>query len=109
MSADTVTLQQISYIEKTLKKSSLISTILSIVVALVSTLAIGFGFYYQTKASLEQHDKELIELKSDVEKTKIKVGELSIYSGVSSSEIENLEKKVDKMDEKLDRILQKIK
>lgn len=103
------TIADISHIERTLKKSSLISTILSIVVALLSTFAIGFGFYYQTRSSLEQHDKEIIELKQDVESTKLKVDELSIYRGVSSAEMENLEKKVDKIDEKLDKILSKIR
>tara|TARA_R110002153_G_scaffold54854_1_gene152511 strand:+ start:1261 stop:1587 length:327 start_codon:yes stop_codon:yes gene_type:complete len=96
-------------IERMMKKSSLISTILSIIVALLSTCGIGFGFYYQTKASLEQHDRELIELKQDVEATRMKVDELSIYRGVSSAEMENLENKVDKIDVKLDKILNKIR
>tara|TARA_R110000824_G_scaffold314339_1_gene501188 strand:+ start:705 stop:1034 length:330 start_codon:yes stop_codon:yes gene_type:complete len=109
MEATATTLTQISHIEKALKRSSLVSTILSIVVALLSTFAIGFGFYYQTKASLEQHDKEIIELKTDVVATETKVDELTIYRGVSSSEIKNLEKKVDKLDRKLDEILLKIK
>jgi len=103
------TATDLGHIERTLKKSSIISTILSIVVALLSTFAIGFGFYYQTKSSLEQHDREILELKQDVESTKSKVDELAIFRGVSSAEMENLEKKVDKIDEKLDKILNKIR
>ena len=104
-----VTSGELLNIEKMMKKSSLVSTILSIVIALISTFAIGFGFYYQTKSSLELHDKEILELKQDVETTRMKVDELSIYRGVSSAEITNLEKKVDKIDVKLDKILSKIR
>jgi len=96
-------------IEKTLKRTSLMNTLMSLLVAILSTATIGFGFYYNTKSTLSQHDNDIKEIKQDVENTKLKVNEINVFRGVSSAEMKNLEKKVDKLDSKLDKILLKMK
>ena len=95
-------------LERALKKSNLVSTIMSVVVALLTTMSIGYGFYYNTKSTLETHDKDIQEMRKEIESTKLKVTDIEIFRGVSDAEIKNLEEKVDKIDEKLDKILLKI-
>jgi len=94
--------------DRALKRSSLVSTVMSLIVAILSTLAIGFGFYYNTQSTLISHEKDLKQIRIDVEATKTKVGDIEIFRGVSGAEMRNLEEKVDKLDRKLDRILDKI-
>jgi len=53
-------------LEKHLKKSSLISNTVSLVIALVTALSVGYGFYYNTKATLSKHGEEIQEVKKDV-------------------------------------------
>lgn len=96
---------EVELLEKHLKKSSLISNVVSITIATITAIGIGTGFYYSTKATLQRHEVDLKEIKKDVNDTKLQVNEIQVFRGVSSKEIEQLEKKVDKMDEKLDKIL----
>jgi hypothetical protein len=95
-------------VEKALRKTSLMNTLMSLVVAILSTATIGFGFYYNTKATLSQHDSDIQEIKVEAQRTRLKINEIDVFKGVSITEIKNLENKVDKIDEKLDRILNKI-
>jgi len=92
-------------LEQSIKKTSLMTNIMSIIVTLIGGVAVTFGFYYKTNASIEIHDKAIIEIQQDVRTTKDKVSQIEVFKGVSSSEILNLDKKVDKIDAKLDQLL----
>tara|TARA_R110002153_G_scaffold117759_1_gene261838 strand:- start:176 stop:493 length:318 start_codon:yes stop_codon:yes gene_type:complete len=92
-------------LEKNIKKTTLMTNVLSILITLISTLALTFGFYYKTIATIDLHDKAINEIQKDVLKTKDKVSQIEVFKGVSSSEMKNLEKKVDKIDLKLDKLL----
>ena len=78
---------------------------MTIAITLVTAMAVTFGFYYKTNSNIAVHDKAIIEIRKDVEDTKDKVSQIEVFKGVSSSEMKNLEKKVDKIDEKLDKLL----
>ena len=95
--------------DRALKRSSLVSTVMSLVVSILSTMTIGFGFYYNTQATLNAHEKDIKQIRIEVEATKTKVSDIEIFRGVSGAEMKNLEEKVDKVDEKLDRILDKMR
>lgn len=96
---DTVTL------EKHLKKSSLMSNSISLLIALLTALSVGYGFYYNTKSTLESHTEKIEDVEKNVHGIDEKINQIEVYKGVSQSEINELKSKVDKMDEKLDRIL----
>lgn len=96
---DTVTL------EKHLKKSSLMSNSISLFIALLTALSVGYGFYYNTKSTLEAHTEKIEDVEKNVHGIDEKINQIEVYKGVSQSEINELKSKVDKMDEKLDRIL----
>jgi cell division protein FtsX len=92
-------------LEKSIRKTTFTSNIISIVIALVTTLSVGYGFYFNTKSTLDSHEKSIQNIESSVDKNTKQINEIQVYKGVSSSEMENLEKKVDKIDEKLDKLL----
>lgn len=103
-------------LESHLRKTTIVSNILSIVVALVVAMGVGYGFYYNTTATLENHSTDIKEIKEDVHVMTDHINEMDVFKGVSIVEIETLEDQVEdvetsinKMDDKLDRIIQIMK
>lgn len=92
-------------LEKHLKKSSLMSNSISLFIALLTALSVGYGFYYNTKSTLQSHTEKIEDVEKNVNGIDEKINQIEVYKGVSQSEINELKSKVDKMDEKLDRIL----
>lgn len=96
---------QVVQIEKSIKKSVFTTNIVSVVIAIFSALGVGYGFYFNTKSTLEKHETELKELREDVNTNTRILNDIQVFKGVSSSEMKSLEKKVDKIDEKLDKLI----
>jgi uncharacterized protein HemX len=92
-------------LERSIKRTTLTSNLVSIFVAIISALGVGFGFYFTTQSRLDSHNEKIENIESDLENTHKQINEIQIYKGVSSSEMKNLDKKVDKIDEKLDQLL----
>jgi uncharacterized protein HemX len=99
-------------LEKHLRKTTITANVISILVALFVAMSVGYGFYYNTKSTLETHSTDIKEIKDDVKEVKNSQHGIDLFQGVSTVEIKALEKKVDKqqtkmekMDDKLDRIL----
>lgn len=106
MTPDQITL------EKHLKKATIWANSLSVIFALAASLSVGYGFYYNTKSTLQQHSNEIQEVKVEVEEIQNDIQEVDVFKGVSEFEVKALEEKitkiednVSKMDEKLDKIL----
>lgn len=99
-------------LERHLRKTTITSNVISIVVGVLVALGVGYGFYYNTTSTLENHGEDLKELQENQNTLENDINEIKVYKGVSSEEIDGLDekvdvlyKKVDKMDDKLDRIL----
>ena len=92
-------------IEKSIRKTTYTSNALSVIIASITALSIGFGFYFNTQSTLDSHDKSIKNIEETVDKNTKVINDIQVYKGVSSSEMKNLEKKVDKIDEKLDKLL----
>lgn len=92
-------------LEKHIKRTTLLSNSVSLLIALFTALTVGYGFYYSTKNTLEQHSSDIKDVKIKVQEIDTKMNEVDVYKGISETEIKELKAKVDKMDEKLDRIL----
>ena len=96
-------------LEKHLKKTTIITNIFSMLVAGITTLAIVNSFYYNTTNTLNRHTVQINDVQKDVKVIKENIKDAQIFQGVSSAEITDMKEKVDKMDEKLDRILMQTK
>jgi septal ring factor EnvC (AmiA/AmiB activator) len=92
-------------LQEGIQKTTWFSNIISISIATMAAVAVGFGFYFNTKSTLELHEKKIDSIEKEVELSNKLLTEIQVYKGVSSSEMQNLEKKVDKIDEKLDKLL----
>ncbi len=99
-------------LETHLKKTTIISNAISLVIAIVASLGVVYGFYYNTRSKLQDHTNEIKEVKTEVVEIKNKMQDAAIFQGISKTEIKALqdkvsgiEKTVDKMDDKIDRLL----
>tara|TARA_R110000822_G_scaffold238621_1_gene368693 strand:- start:196 stop:525 length:330 start_codon:yes stop_codon:yes gene_type:complete len=109
MEAKTVTHEEFN-------KIRLYSNTVSLVVAMVTALGVGFGFYYNTKTTLESNTIEIKDIKDEVKGIMFQIQDIEVYKGVSSTELENLDEKVNDiqtelttMDLKLDKIIATLK
>lgn len=109
MEAKTVTHEEFN-------KIRLYSNTVSLIVAMVTALGVGFGFYYNTKTTLESNTIEIKDIKDEVKGIKFQIQDIEVYKGVSSTELENLDEKVNDiqtelttMDLKLDKIIATLK
>ena len=71
-----------------------------------------YAFVFNTSKTIESHTLQIKEMHDDVEQIKTVINDNEVYKGVSTTEIKSLEEKVngievkmDKMDDKLDKIL----
>jgi uncharacterized protein HemX len=99
-------------LEKHIKKATLITNLISGLIAVLVALSVGFSFYYNTRATLNQHTEDIKEVKKDVGEIKNEIQEVDVFKGVSEVEVKALSEKINKiesdvesMDDKLDRIL----
>jgi predicted PurR-regulated permease PerM len=96
-------------LEKHLKKTTIITNVFSMLVAGLTTLAVVNSFYYNTTNTLSTHTEQINDVQKDVKVIKENIKDAQIFQGVSSAEITAMKEKVDRMDEKLDRILMQTK
>jgi hypothetical protein len=106
MNAEHITL------EKHLKKATMMTNFISGIVAVACALSVGYGFYYKTQSTLDEHTQDIKEVKSDVSIIKKDIQEVDVFKGVNQIEVKTLEEKIlkletdmSKMDDKLDKIL----
>lgn len=110
MNADTLIL------EKHLKKTTIVSNVFSMVIALGTAIIVVNTFYYKTTQAIENHSQQILDVKKDVVIIKDKMNNTEVFQGVTSAEREamnahlnNVDLKVDKMNDKLDMILIQMK
>jgi uncharacterized protein HemX len=99
-------------LEKVLKKAQIWNNTLAVIFALVTALGVGYGFYYNTKSTLNSHTDQIQNLQTDINEVKTEMNDAAVFQGVSATQIKALEDKVnaidvkmDRMDDKLDQIL----
>lgn len=99
-------------LERHIKKTTIISNVISMVAAVVGACLIAYAFYYDTTTTLDQNTRDIQEVKSEVNEIKTTLQDNAVFQGISKTEIEaikkqmtGMESKVDRIDEKLDKII----
>jgi seryl-tRNA synthetase len=99
-------------LEKSIKRTTITSNVVSVAVSIGTALFIIYGFYFKTNSTLQNHTEEIKDVKTEVYSIKEKINENEVSFGVSNAEmkalqdkVNGIDSKVDKMDEKLDKIL----
>jgi len=95
-------------LEKHLKSFQRNLTIISLVLGLLASLGVCYGFYYNTNSRLDKHTTEIIEVKSDVKELTNAVNNTEIFQGASKEQIKALENQVIDVKKSQERIEDKI-
>jgi H+/gluconate symporter-like permease len=92
-----------------LKFSGLIGPLVTILTFLFA----AYGFYYKTTETQKKQDEKITVVQEDVKEIKALVNKNEVFQGVSTVEynalkekVNGIEKTVDKIDNKLDRIIE---
>lgn len=103
-------------LEKHLKSFQRNLTIISLVLGLIASLGVCYGFYYNTNSRLDKHTTEIIEVKSDVKELTKSVNNSAVFQGASKEQIKALETQVDdikntqvRIEDKLDALIMQVK
>jgi peptidoglycan hydrolase CwlO-like protein len=104
--------QEHATLEQHIKKATTLTNFVSAFVAAVLAIGVGYGFYYRTSDTLDAHTQDIKEVKSDVAIIKNDIQAVDVFKGVSKVEVQGMNEKINtleqnmnKMDEKLDKIL----
>lgn len=99
-------------LERHIKKATIWSNLISMAAAIVAACIVVYAFYYDTSKTLDKHTRDINEVIIEVNQINTKLNDNDVFQGVSKIEIESLKKqvgnvehKVDRIDEKLDKIL----
>lgn len=93
-------------IEKYLKKSTLISNTVSLIIALVVAMGTCYGFYYNTQTSLGNHSIAIREIKDEVTDLKTDINSTNIFKGMTQVEQKSLQERVTRIEDKMDKMLE---
>ncbi len=100
-----ITRTEETHFENSVKRITFLSSIVSVIVALITAGSVGYGFYFKTTSNLEQNKNDIQEINVQMRTLNEKMNEVAVYKGVSETQINELQSKVEKMDEKLDKII----
>jgi len=99
-------------LERHLRKTTILSNVIGLFVALVTAISIGYGFYYQTSFTQKEHSEGIQQLKVDVKEIKNELQDNSLTGHVSTTEIENLKERMVgiesgqvRIEDKIDKLL----
>lgn len=95
-------------LEHHLKRTTKVASVISGFIATLGSLAVVYGFYYNTKGTLSEHGEAIKEVKTDVSDIKNKMTESAVFEGVSKAQYKALEEKVNGIDKKMDKIGDKL-
>ena len=95
-----------------LQKPKLISWLMSVFIAVISSVIVVNTFYYKTTVTLEEHGQSIQEIKKDLNAVQGNMQDVKVYQSSNTVEIrflkervQELDSKMDKMNDKLDKIL----
>jgi len=95
-------------LEQHLKRTTKVSSAIAGIIATLGSLAVVYGFYYNTNGTLSEHTESIRKVQSDVIEIQVKISESAVFEGVTKAQYKALEDKVNSIDTKMDKIGDKL-
>ena len=99
-------------LEKHLKKATITSNLVSVVLALITALSVGYSFYYKTNDTLDTHTTQIQEVKADVKVLTEAVNNSAVFQGATQEQMKAVQEQVIdvkktqiRIEEKIDRLI----
>lgn len=100
--------QESLILERFLKKTTITNSIVSIVLALVTAIAVVLGFYYNTKSTINAHTIEIKEIKIEVKSLNDVLNQFSVLQNGEKEQIKALQDQIVDVKKSQERIENKI-
>ena len=100
--------QESLILEKFLKKTTITNSIVSIVLALVTAIAVVLGFYYNTTSTINAHTIEIKEIKIEVKSLNDVLNQFSVLQNGEKEQIKALQDQIVDVKKSQERIENKI-
>ena len=100
--------QESLILEKFLKKTTITNSIVSIVLALVTAIAVVLGFYYNTTSTINAHTIEIKEIKIEVKSLNDVLIQFSVLQNGEKEQIKALQDQIVDVKKSQERIENKI-
>jgi len=97
-----------STLEQHLKRTTKVSSAIAGLIATLGSLAVVYGFYYNTQGTLNEHGESIKQVQAEVIDIKIKISEAAVFEGVTKAQYKALEDKVNSIDTKMDKMGDKL-
>ena len=97
-----------STLEQHLKRTTKVSSAIAGLIATLGSLAVVYGFYYNTRGTLNEHTESIIQVQTEVNEIKVKISEAAVFEGVTKAQYKALEDKVNSIDSKMDKMGDKL-
>lgn len=95
-------------LEKFLKKTTITNSIVSIVLALITAIAVVLGFYYNTTSTINAHTIEIKEIKIEVKSLNDVLNQFSVFQNGEKEQIKALQDQIVDVKKSQERIENKI-
>jgi len=95
-------------LEQHLKRTTKVSSAIAGLIATLGSLAVVYGFYYNTQGTLSEHTESINKVQSDVIDIQLKISEAAVFEGVTKAQYKALEDKVNSIDTKMDKMGDKL-
>jgi hypothetical protein len=95
-------------LENHLKRTTKVASVISGLIATLGSVGVVYSFYYSTRGTLLEHDEAIKEVKTDVSQIKVQMTNAAVFEGVSKAQYKALEDKVNSIDNKMDKIGDKL-
>ena len=95
-------------LERFLKKTTITNSIVSIVLALVTAIAVVLGFYYNTTSTINAHTIEIKEIKIEVKSLNDVLNQFSVLQNGEKEQIKALQDQIVDVKKSQERIENKI-
>lgn len=100
-------------LEKHMKRWQLKANVIAVISALLMAATFGYGFYYQTNSQLDQNTEAIDAISEDVEEINEKITNSTVFQNVNKVEMENYNKRLDRLEnnqkrteDKIDKVLE---
>lgn len=95
-------------IKNLIKRPKLTSWLMSVFVAMISSVIVVNTFYYKTTMTLDEHGESIKEIKQDLNAVQVNMQDVMIYQSANTVEIKFLKERVQQMDNKIDKMNDKL-
>lgn len=95
-------------LESHIKKTTITSNAVSVLIALITAVTICYGFYFNTNATLNNHTQSIKEVKEDVGIIKEKISNSKSFEGVTQAQQNDMKARIQRIEDKQDQMIELI-